>query len=122
MAEVAGKGGSITCTGLTAGVKAWSLDLVGDTLETTDYDDSGHRTYIVGLDGWTGSCEINWDTANTIGVGDEITDLVFSIVGATEKYTGDAIVTGISVSSSVEGLVTATISFQGTGECVLTSA
>jgi len=29
MAEVAGKGGSITCTGLTAGVKAWSLDLVG---------------------------------------------------------------------------------------------
>jgi len=89
MAEVAGKSGSITCTGLTAGVKAWSLDLVGDTLETTDYDDSGHRTYIVGLDGWTGSCEINWDTANTIGVGDEITDLVFSIVGATEKYTGD---------------------------------
>jgi len=122
MAEVAGKSGSITCTGLTAGVKAWSLDLVGDTLETTDYDDSGHRTYIVGLDGWTGSCEINWDTANTIGVGDEITDLVFSIVGATEKYTGDAIVTGISVSSSVDGLVTATISFQGTGECVLTSA
>jgi len=122
MAEVAGKSGSITCTGLTAGVKAWSLDLVGDTLETTDYDDSGHRTYIVGLDGWTGSCEINWDTANTISVGDEITDLVFSIVGATEKYTGDAIVTGISVSSSVDGLVTATISFQGTGECVLTSA
>jgi len=122
MAEVAGKGGSITCTNLTAGVKAWSLDLVGDTLETTDYADSGHRTYIVGLDGWTGSCEINWDTANSIGVGDEIAALVFSIVGDTEKYTGAAIVTGISVSSSVEGLVTATISFQGTGECSLTSA
>jgi len=122
MSEVAGKGGSITCTGLTVGVKSWSLDLVGDTLETTDYADSGHRTFIAGLDGWTGSCEINWDTANTISVGDEITDLVFSIVGATEKYTGDAIVTGISVSSSVDGLVTATISFQGTGECTLTSA
>jgi len=120
--EVAGYGGSITCTGLTAGVKSWSLDLVGDTLETTDYDDSGHRTYIAGLDGCTGSCEINWDTANTISIGDSITDLIFSVVGSTEKYTVDAIVTGISVSSSVDGLVTATVSFQGTGECVLTSA
>ena len=122
MAEVAGKGGSITCTGLTAGVKAWSLNLVGDALETTDYSDVGVRTYIVGALGWTGSCEINWDTANTITVGDVIAALVFSIVGATEKYTGEAIVTGISVSSSFDGVVTASITFQGSGACTLTSA
>jgi len=122
MAEVAGKGGSITCTGLTAGVKAWSLNLVGDALEVTDYSDAGIRTFIVGCLGWTGSCEINWDTANTITVGETIAALVFSIVGATEKYTGAAIVTGISVSSSFDGVVTASISFQGTGVCTLTSA
>ena len=120
--EVAGKSGSITCTGLTVGVKSWSLNLVGDALETTDYSDVGIRTFIVGCSGWTGGCEINWDTANTITVGDAITDLVFSIVGATEKYTGDAIVTGISISSSFDAVVTASISFQGTGACVLTSA
>ena len=122
MAEVAGKTGSITCTGLTAGVKSWSLNLVGDALETTDYSDVGVRTYIVGALGWTGSCEINWDTANTITVGDVIAALVFSIVGATEKYTGEAIVTGISVSSSFDGVVTASITFQGSGACTLTSA
>jgi predicted secreted protein len=120
--EVAGKGGSIACAGLTKGVKAWSLNLVGDTLETTDYADSGHKTYIAGLDGWTGSCEVNWDTANTISIGDTIAALIFSVVGDTEKYTGAAIVTGISVSSSVDGLVTMSVSFQGSGACTLTSA
>jgi len=122
MAEVAGKTGSITCTGLTAGVKSWSLNLVGDTLETTDYADSGHRTYIAGLDGWTGSCEVNWDTANTISIGDTIAALVFSVVGTTEVYTGEAIVTGISPTSSVDVLVTMSVSFQGSGVCTLTSA
>ena len=123
MAEVVGKSGSITCTNLTAGVKAWSLNLVGDTLETTDYADSGHRTFIAGLDGWTGSCEVNWDTANSsLAVGETIDALIFSVVGATEKYTGEAIVTGISVSSSVDGLVTMSVSFQGSGACTLTSA
>lgn len=121
MAEVAGKSGSVTFTGLTAGVKSWSLDLAGDTLETTDYADSGHRTYIAGLDGWTASCELNWDTANTVSVGDSAT-LTLTIVNTTETYSGTALVTGISVSSSVEGLVTATINFQGTGTCTLTSA
>lgn len=122
MAEVAGKSGSITCTGLTAGVKAWTLNLVGDALETTDYADAGVRTYIVGPKGWTGSCEVNWDTANTIREGDTIDALVFSIVGATEKYTGEAIVTGVSVSSDALGLVTMSVTFQGSGACTLTSA
>ena len=122
MAEISGKLGSITCDGLTKGVKSWSLDLVGDALETTDYEDAGIRTYIVGCSGWTGSCEINWDTANTITVGDVIEALEFSIVGTTETYDGEAIVTGISVSSSFDGIVTASISFQGSGACTLTSA
>jgi len=122
MSEVAGKSGSITCTGLTAGVKAWTLDLVGDALETTDYADEGIRTFIVGCKGWTGSCEANWDTANTIREGDSITDLIFSVVGSTEKYTGNAIVTNAGISSSFDGVVTMSISFQGTGACVLTSA
>lgn len=121
MAEVAGKTGTLTFTGLTAGVKSWGLDLKGDTLETTDYSDSGHRTYIAGLDGWTASCELNWDTANTVSIGDSAT-LDLKIVGDTEKYSGTALVTGISISSNVDGVVTATISFQGSGECTLTSA
>ena len=123
MAEVAGKGGSITCTGLTVGVKSWNLNLVGDALETTDYGDSGHRTYIVGLDGWNGSCEVNWDTTNTLTIGAVITSLIFTIVTTTELYTGaSAIVTGIGVASDVAGIVTMSVTFQGSGTCILTSA
>jgi len=121
MAEVAGKSRALSFTGLTAGVKGWTLNLVGDTLETTDQNDSGHRTYIVGLDGWTASCEANWDTTNTVSIGDSAT-LTLTIVSGTEYYSGTALVAAITVNSIVDGVVSATISFQGTGECVLTSA
>lgn len=125
MAEVAGKGGSLTCTELTVGVKSWTLNLVGDALEATDYTDgaTGQRTYIAGLKGWTGSCEVNWEATNTIDVGDLITDLRFNIVNTTTYYKGaSAIVTGISISSAVEGILTMSVSFQGSGTCVITGA
>ena len=70
MSEVAGKGGSVTFDGLTAGVKSWSLDSAADMLPTTDYGDNGHKTFIGGCDGWTASCELNWDAANTVKEGD----------------------------------------------------
>lgn len=123
MSEIAGKGGSMTCTNLTVGIKSWTLNLVGDALETTDYNDSGHRTYTVGLDGWTGSCEVNWDATNSsLVIGAVITNLIFTIVTTTTLYTGaSAIVTGIAVTSSVEGVVTMTVTFQGSGTCLLTT-
>jgi len=118
--EVAGKTGSITYDGLTKGVKAWTLNLVGDVLEITDYEDAGVRAYIAGPKGWTGTAEFNWDTTNTVTVGDSAT-LTLTIISTTETYSGTAIVTGISVSSSFDGLVTASITFQGSGVCTLTS-
>lgn len=122
MAEVAGHGGSVTCDDLDAGVKSWNLNLVGDAIETTDYNDSGHRTYTVGLDGWTGSCEVNWDATNSsLVIGAVITNLIFTIVTGA-FYTGaSAIVTGIAVTSSVEGVVTMAVTFQGSGTCILTT-
>ncbi|MBA7552484.1 hypothetical protein ES705_45048 [subsurface metagenome] len=122
MAEVAGKGGNITCANLTVGIKAWTLDLAGDALETTDYGDSGHRTYIAGLDGWTGSCEVNWDATNkSLVIGATLATLVFT-VETGDYYTGDsAIVTGISIGHTVEGIVTMSVSFQGSGTCLLTA-
>ena len=123
MAEVAGKGGSITCTNLDAGVKAWNLSLVGDALEVTDYSDAGVRTYIVGCTGWSGSCEVNWDAANDGLVhGATITGLIFTVVDGTTYYTGaTAIVTGISVGSAVGDVVSMSVTFQGSGTCILST-
>ena len=121
--EVAGKQGSVTFTGLTAGVKSWSLDGAADMLETTDYSDSGQKTYKGGLKGWTASCELNWDAANTVKEGDsaELT-LFIGASGTAPKYDGTALVSGISITSSVEGLVTATVSFQGSGAYTYTAS
>ena len=121
MAEVAGKGGSATFTNLNAGVKSWNLDGAMDMLPTTDYDDDGHKTFIGGCDGWTANCELNWDATNTVALGDSAT-LTLLIGTATPKYAGTALVASISVSSVVDGLVTATISFQGTGPYTYTAA
>ena len=115
--EVAGYGGSITCTNLTAGVKSWKIDLKADALETTDYSDAGIRHYdVVGLKGWSGSCEVNWDATNIgLVIGAIITTLVFTVV-AGKTYSGaTAIVTGIGVGSIVDGLVSMSVSFQGSG-------
>ena len=114
MSEVAGKGGSVTFDGLTAGVKSWSLDGAADMLPTTDYGDNGHKTFIGGCDGWTASCELNWDAANTVKEGGS-GELVLLVGAATPNYTGDVLVASVSISSAVEGLVTATVSFQGNG-------
>lgn len=122
MAEVAGKTGSLTCTNLTAGVKAWTLNYVGDALEITDYSDAGVRKYIVGNSGWTGTAEVNWEAANTIDVGDTISNIIFTIVSGTTYYTGDkAIVTAINVVSATDVVVTMSISFQGSEDLVLTA-
>ena len=114
MNEVAGKGGSVTFDGLTAGVKSWSLDGAADMLPTTDYGDNGHKTFIGGCDGWTASCELNWEAENEVKEGDS-GELVLLVGSPTPNYTGNVLVASVSISSAVEGLVTATVSFQGNG-------
>jgi len=113
MAEVAGKGGSLTFAGLTAGVEAWTLDIVGDALEVTDFSDAGIRTFIAGCSSWSGSCEANWDAGNTVAVLD--TGTITLTVAAGEAYSGTVFITGISVNTVFEGVVEASITFQGSG-------
>lgn len=118
MAEVAGYGGSITFTNLTAGVKNWSLSYNADALETTDFSDSGNRTYIAGLKGWTATVEANWDSSNSAEPGDSAS-LTLDVDG-THNYSGTAILTGMSISQAVDGVVTVTYEFQGTGALTIT--
>lgn len=119
MAEVHGNGGTMSYTGLTAGVKSWSLDYSGDVHDTTDFADAAARTFVAGLTGWTATCELNWDAANTAAPGDSAT-LTLYVVASTTYYAGTAICTGLSVSTPVDGIAVATYSFQGTGALELT--
>jgi predicted secreted protein len=104
-----------------AEIRSYTIDETGDTIEDTTMGDSA-RTYKAGLKDFTGSVDVYWDETDTSGqmactVGSSITLNVYP-EGATSGdtyYTGTALVTGFSVTGSFDGMVEASITFQGTG-------
>jgi hypothetical protein len=102
--------------GQVCGFFSWGADNVCDILETTDYCDDGHRTYIANLKGWTGSAERHFLTEENL---DWITDhLIIRFYVDTEndlRYEGWVIVDGHGITSAVDTLVNESISFKGDG-------
>jgi len=104
-----------------AEIRSYSIEETGDTIETTSMGDAA-RTYTSSLTSWSGSVDVFWDETDTTGqgalsVGTEIVLNVYPEGDASGDtyYSGSAIVTGVSISGSFDGLVEASISFQGTG-------
>ncbi len=104
-----------------AEIRSYSIEETGDTIEDTTMGDSA-RTYKAGLKDFSGSVDVYWDETDTTGqgactVGSSITINVYpeGSTSADVYYTGTALVTGFSVTGSFDGMVEASISFQGTG-------
>jgi predicted secreted protein len=134
MATYTGNDGALSVNGkAVANVKTFSVDMKADTIETTSMG-KDVRTYVKGLASFSGSADVLFDTADWDTAGENTTYNPTdsgSLVGAdgvavkffiyTDKssgndlaFTGNVIVTGYNVKSSFDGLVEATISFQGT--------
>ena len=111
MAEIHGNAGSITFTNLTAGVKSWTLSWDAEVHDITDFADSTIRTFKSGLTTWTATAECQLDAANTADPGDSAT-LTLNVDG-TINYAGTAIMTNMSPSTPVDGIVMVSYSFQG---------
>ncbi|MHC4808023.1 MAG: hypothetical protein ACYTBX_17425 [Planctomycetota bacterium] len=114
MAARAGFGGIVTLSGLTVGVKTWIVNTVADALETTTLADNQNRQFIAGLKSFTGSMEANWDVANTVAVGD-IGLATFQFGSDTDSVSASILLTGIDTENAFDGVVSAGITFQGTG-------
>jgi predicted secreted protein len=115
MANISGKAGSVLVAAATvAGIKSWTLDYTGDALDTTDFADSGHRTYIPGIDGWSGKFEGFKDGAPQ-AIGSEIALQLKESATAGQLYTGQAIITGVHPTVGVDGVVGMAYDFQGSG-------
>lgn len=104
--------------GIVGGFFNWSINLVGDAIETTDKSDSGHRTYIAGLKGWNGSAEKHWLTTPLLDFIGDILIIKFLIdttgdVADELRYEGIGVITGHGITSAVDTLVNESISFQG---------
>lgn len=103
-----------------AGVKSWTLDQVMEVLETTGFDSSGHKTFIPSLDGWSGSFEGFKDGA-PLTIGSVLHLELRESSTSTQQFRGSAIITGLHVNTSVDGLVTYSYDFQGTDSLEIAS-
>jgi len=104
-----------------AEVRSWTVEHTKDVIEDTVMGDAA-RTYKSGLHQFTGSMEVVYDDGHSAASNgfrpDADGDLFVEFYPSTsagEKFTGKVIVTSVSRTASYDDLVSATVSFQGTG-------
>jgi len=131
MATLTGNNGAVTIGSTAiAAVRNFSIEITADTIETTTMG-TDVRTYVQGLSSFSGSADIYFDpsefdgaestfnpTAGLVGASGVAVKLyIESNYSSTSDYafTGSVVVTGYTVNSSFDGMVEASISFQGTG-------
>lgn len=105
-----------------AEITGYSLEYTSDTVEDTVIGDSA-RTYLPTLKQFTASVDAFWDETDTNGqvalvVGTQITFAVYpeGADSGDTYYSGSAIITGRTISSSVGEMITANFTLQGTGD------
>lgn len=112
-----------------AEIRSYSVEQTGDTVEDTTMGDAW-RTHKTTLKSWTGSVDVYWDETDTTGqgaltVGSSVTMNFYpegATAGTSETYlTGTALVTGVTVTASFDGMVESTLSVQGTGALTSTT-
>lgn len=128
MATHAGSEGTVKVgSDAIAEIRSFSLEETADTLEDTSMGDTA-RTYKSSLTTFTGSVDVFWDETDTSGqgaltIGASVTLNVYPEGDASGDtyYSGSAIVTGVTRSSSFDGLVEASITVQGSGALTATT-
>lgn len=117
-----------------AAVRNFSVEITSDTIEKSVMGNNT-RQYLKGMSSWSGSADIYFDPANLTGgasviaaliptggtVGDAPITIELYLADTANKFAGEAIVTGYTVNSSMDGMVEASISFQGSGACTFTA-
>jgi len=123
MAILKGKDGTVSLAGGTASgvVQSWSASIETDTLETTSMGTAGWKTFEGSLQSWSGSVDMYFsDTEVIAGYVDGSSIAVVLTDGTSgNTYTGNAIVTSVSVDVAVADLVTMTLDLTGTGALVI---
>ena len=115
-----------------AAVRSFSVEITSDTIEKTTMTNDT-RQYLKGLGSWSGNADIYFNpteyptsttglialnpTGSTELVGGDTVLVEFFLNDTANKFSGECIVTGFTVNSSMDGMVEASISFQGSGAC-----
>lgn len=120
-------------------LRNFSIETTQDTIETTTMADGGHRTYKPGLSTFTISGDVFFDYTDSVQIAmEQLTSKDDSTTGndavatfeaypsgtatGNAKYSGSCVITSWSVTSSVDGIVEASFSAQGTGVLAVEAA
>lgn len=131
MATYEGSNGQVMLNSVAvAEVRSWTLTHTREVVEDTVMGDS-FRTYKKGLQVWTGSMEVVYSDSESGTVElaiDPDTDAAVTVKFFADAnnttnaiWEGGVVVTSFSVSNTFDGLMTATVEFQGTGAPTLTN-
>ena len=108
-------------TNTVAEVKDWTLSESAETIDTTSMGDTT-RSYVPSLKSASGSISVRWDETDTTGQGALIAGVEVTLNLYPEgDSSGDtylscsAIITEVGTSSSFDGLVEGSFSFQVNG-------
>ena len=120
---IAGKSGKLGLGASTVvDISSWSLDLGVDTLDVTALGDDWKK-FITGLKEWSASAEgfysVHTDATGQKALQDAYlnsTEIAMKLyVNATNYYSGNAYISGLSVEDPVDDTVSISFEFQGTG-------
>jgi len=128
MSVYTGQDGSISVGGTALlEVTSFSIEHTVNTIETSAMGDD-YRSHLAGLAEWSGSADIYWDTSEVTNA-DFVDGSSVAIIaypgGNTSGYaklSGNATITGFSINSELEGVVSASVSFQGNGALTIAAA
>ena len=96
------------------GIRSWSLEYNSETLDCTDFANSGVSAFIPGLTRWSGSFEGIKDGV-PLGIGSEVYLVLGETSTGSQCWLGKAIITAARPTVDHEGLVSYSYDFQGTG-------
>ena len=129
MATYTGNAGVVKVGGTAlAEITGFSIENSTATIDNTTMGDSA-RTFATGLESWSGTADIIYEstehgtiTALNGGLAGTVTTEFYpNGTGSGErKISGEVIVTGYSMSASLDGMITASISMQGSGQLTWT--
>ena len=112
-----------------AALRNYSIASSINTVERTVMGDTS-RSFKSNLKEWSGSADIYYDVTD-VGIIQSAIDAGVEVAlaypggstagSADPKLAGNILITGLSVDSSMDGMVTSAISFQGTGDLLIAS-
>jgi len=118
MARVAGYGGDLLAPGIIAGVREWAIDYAANAIDSSGFDGGQPKTFKTGQTEWSGTFN-GFKDGVPLAIGTELAAEFQESAVATQKWTGDIIITNVGPSSAVDGLVLYPYTYQGTGALVV---